>query len=174
MVEISYIIISVILVVVAVILIFYLIARSKGKIEIQLSNYSFSPGDTIEGKIILRLKKPVESNSLNVGLVGMQKTVSPKFSGRSAGSETHYQEVFNFKQPLEGKKGYPIGEKEYSFKIKVPLNIMSKAGNNPLADTVVRSMQILSGNMSAIQWYVKANLEVPGFDLSKKVQINMS
>ena len=31
----------------------------KGKIEIQLSKYNYSPGDELSGTVILKLKKPV-------------------------------------------------------------------------------------------------------------------
>ncbi|MCK4491033.1 MAG: hypothetical protein KAU03_00310, partial [Candidatus Altiarchaeales archaeon] len=54
---------------------------SKGDIEISLEKYNFSPGDTIKGKVSLKLKKPVNAKQLRLVFVG-EKTTS---SRRSAG-----------------------------------------------------------------------------------------
>src|SRR3989339_990659 len=57
-------------------LIMFIISKMKGGIKIELTNFNFSAGDTIEGKVILNLKKPVNAKTLNVGLVGEMKSTS--------------------------------------------------------------------------------------------------
>ena len=39
---------------------------------------------------------------------------------------------------------------------------------------VVKAAQVMSGATSRIKWFVKANLDTRGFDVSKKVQINVA
>ena len=100
-------------------LVLYLWTRSKGKIEIKLSQFNFSPGDIIDGEIILRLKKPTQADSLQVGLIGEQRQTRYR-GGRSS---TSTKRVFDFQQNLDGKKEYQSGEKSYPFKIKVPQDL---------------------------------------------------
>ncbi|MFH1290750.1 MAG: hypothetical protein ABIH92_05060 [Nanoarchaeota archaeon] len=175
MVNVLWIVLGVILVIVILVVVLLIVSRSKGKIKIGLTHFQFSPGDTIEGKISLNLKKPVEAKALKVGLVGIYKNTKYGRSGSgglSRSSRSGY--AFEFRQPLDGEKEYPASEKIYDFKLKIPKDLLSSRalGNNMLG-TLVKSAQILSGNISSIRWYVVANLEMKGFDISKKVQVNI-
>ena len=150
----------------------------KGKIEIQLASYQFSPGDTIEGTVSLKMKKPTKARAVRIGLIGekVQSGVSVSFgnSPRTRNSQQN-QTIFEFSQPLDGEKEYS-GDSNYSFKIKIPANVLTQAkiGDGALG-TVVRAAQLLSGDTSQIKWWLVANLDVPGgLDVSKKVQINIS
>ena len=143
------------------------------KIEVILDKFNFSPGETIKGKVILKLKKPVRAKQLKVGLRGEKITENI----RTAGSKrTHHEEksyIYNFEMPLDKEKDYLEGE--YSFEIKVPTNLSKQ---NPLPPGAVgdflKGLQILAGRDARITWYVIAYLDVPmGFDLSEKVQVNI-
>jgi len=155
--------------VVVIILVLFLIARSKGKIVIGLQKYNFAPGEIVSGTINLKLKKQVQAKGLKVGLLGMLRNT--QYSG--GGRNTSYQKVFEFKQPLDGEKTYPVGEKTYNFKIKIPKDILSSRYLQGAMGTAIKAVQILSGNISSIRWYITSNLEMPGFDISKKTQINI-
>jgi len=156
-----------------VILIMWLSMKSKGKIIIQLNGYQFSPGDTVEGKVILDLKKQVEADALNVGLLGMYKNTNYSGSG-SLVHKTKTGKAFEFKQPLDGKKVYNLGQSSYNFKLIIPRDLLaSKALGNNMLGTVVKSVQIFTGNISRIDWYVTANLEIKGLDISKKIRVNI-
>ncbi len=175
MVEVIYIVLSAIAIIAVVVLVLYFISKSKGNVKIQIDNYNYSPGDTITGKILLNIKKPITSKSLSISLTGIQKTTSPSIgtNGRRT-TNTKYNTLFSFNLPLEGKKEYSSGENNYSFKIKIPSDIISKNAINPIADTLIKSIQILSGSSSVIQWYLNAELETAGFNLLDKVQINIA
>ncbi|MBU0907013.1 MAG: hypothetical protein KKD18_04245 [Nanoarchaeota archaeon] len=157
----------------AVVLVMWLSMKSKGRIIIQLNGYQFSPGDTIEGTVVLDLKKQVEAKALNVGLLGMYKSTSYSGSG-GLSHKTRTGKAFEFKQPLDGEKVYNLGRSSYNFKLIVPRDLLSsRALGNDMLGTVVKSVKILSGNMSRIDWYVTANLEIKGLDISKKVRVNI-
>ena len=144
----------------------------KGKIEIQLNKYGFSLGETINGKVSLKLKKPIKARGVNIRLVGIRKETRYSDSGKTSGSNN----IFDFKQPLDGLKEYGVDEKVYDFKIKIPNNVLTqpKFGQSTIG-TLVGAAQILSGTMSSINWYLIANLDiVSGIDISKKVQINIA
>jgi hypothetical protein len=150
----------------------------KGKIEIQLDKYNFKPGETIKGKLVLKLKKPVNAKQLRVAFVGeMSRTQSrigigaannPVYSRRS---EKEY--IYKFEMPLDGEKEYTGGE--YSFEILIPSNILDQ-GKLPdgTIGTALKAVQFLSGVSSRVNWYVKASLDVPkGLDVKGKAQINI-
>jgi hypothetical protein len=166
------------LAVVAVIVIFllvWLLSRTKGKVEINLDKYQFSPGDTITGIAKLTVKKPIEAEAFNVGLMGMGKNTRMSLGGGRTSHSTRYEKMFDFKQPLDGKKTYQ-GTKEYKFEIKIPKDTSGKKGSgNQMLDTAMKGAQMfMGGGLHSIQWYVTANLDMKGFDLSKKVKVNIA
>ena len=170
-----YIVIGVIALVLILVIVFWLISRSKGKIMIGLTTFQFSPGDTIEGKVSLKLKKPVQASALKVGLIGIYRnTKYGRTSGGGLSKSSRSGYAFEFRQPIDGEKEYPAGEKVYDFKLKIPKDILaSKAMGGGALGQVVKSAMVLTGNVSSIKWYVVANLDMKGFDVSKKVQVNI-
>jgi len=46
----------------------------KKEIEVTIGKYSYSPGETITGKVVLDLKKPAEARELRVALRGEART----------------------------------------------------------------------------------------------------
>jgi len=169
-----FIVIGIVVLVGVVFLALYLIARGKGKITLRLDKMEFIPGETISGTLSLKMKKPVEAGSLNVGILGtMERTSYSRNPKGGMSRNTRHETVFDFKKPIDGQKTYS-GYKDYNFQLKIPTDIYKSSTGNAVADTLVKSAQILSGVTSKIKWFVKANLEMKGFDISKKVRINIA
>jgi hypothetical protein len=81
--------------------------------------------------------------------------------------------VFNFQMPLDVEKDYQQGE--YTFEIKIPTNVLQNVPLEGKIGGVLKTIQTLFMAGSRISWYVQANLDIPmGFDVSKKVQINIA
>jgi len=141
----------------------------KGRIEVFLEKYNFSPGETIKGRISLKLKKPTRAKALKVGLVGEEtKREFEKTSGTRQ-TKTHF---FDFEMPLDGEKEYLEGE--YNFEIKIPANVLQTPTPGGAVGDIIKGIQLLSGKDIRISWYVIAKLDIPsGFDVSKKVQVNI-
>ncbi|MEM5790884.1 MAG: hypothetical protein QXP77_02465 [Candidatus Aenigmatarchaeota archaeon] len=136
----------------------------KGKIEIILEKYNFSPGEIIKGRVILKLKEPIMARALKVGLIGEEKS----FSGKKKSST----KIFSFEMPLDGEKEYLEGE--YNFELKIPSNLLTMPQIPGVIGDVIKGIQILSGVGTRISWYVIAKLDIPsGLDVSKKVQVNI-
>jgi len=145
----------------------------KGKIEVFLEKYNFSHGETIKGRITLKLKKPVQAKALKVGLVGEKATTqygkTPRGGMSSSHRKTHF---FDFKMPLDGEKEYLEGK--YNFEIKIPANVLQTPSPGGAVGDIVKGIQLLSGKDVKISWYVIAKLDIPfGLDVSKKVQVNI-
>src|SRR3989344_1559203 len=96
--------------------------KMKGSIEIIPEKYSYSPGEEVKGKVILKLKKPIEADELTIGLLGQTKT--------KINNETRTEDVFSFSQPIEKKKNYSPSEYSYDFSIKIPEDV--EPSNNPV------------------------------------------
>jgi len=140
----------------------------KGKFEIILEKYNFSPGETIKGRILMKLKKPTQAKALKVGLVGEKKTTQYRKTSSSQ-SKTHF---FDFEMPLDGEKEYLEGE--YNFEIKIPSSVLQRPAPGGAVGDIVKGIQLLSGKDVRINWYVIAKLDIPsGFDVSKRVQVNI-
>jgi len=142
----------------------------KGKIELKLDQYNYSPGEMITGNLILRMKKTVPAKKLEIRLIAVRKTSSYTNKGR----KTRHETIFDFKQPLDKEKTYS-GEKTYPFKIKIPQNVVGAMPSGTLG-RVVKVAAALSGISSNIKWYLKGNLNISGIlnDINKKVQINVA
>ncbi len=170
----AYIIMGVVAALILLFIIMYFISRSKAKIEIRLPNYNFSPGDFVEGQVFLKIKKPVEVKSLNVGILGNVNSTSynKDLSGKKR-RDSRTSTIFDFEQPIHGQRQYPIGEYSYPFKIKIPTDVLTRITGSPVMNTLIKSAQILSGTSSRINWYAKASLDIKGMDVNKSVRINV-
>ena len=143
----------------------------KGKIEIQLDKYNYSPGETIQGNITLDLKKQLKARGVFVTLYGEKKV--RQMSSTTQG--TSIQRVFEFKQPLDKAGEYPPTLKNYTFHIKIPSNILSGQAPEGVLGNIVKAAQFLGGSSAMIQWYIDARIDIPmGIDVSRRVQINIA
>jgi hypothetical protein len=144
------------------------------QIDVVIEKFNFSPGETVKGRVILKLSKPTHAKALKVGLRG--ERISTRTTRPPSGTATPHQDksyIYNFEMPLDGEKDYSEGE--YSFEIKIPASLSQ---NMPLPGGAVggflKGLQILANAETRINWYVIAYLDVPmGIDISKKVQVNI-
>jgi hypothetical protein len=173
--EIGTIIVFIVLAVIIIVIVLYILSRMKGKIIINLDKNDFSAGETINGTVILKLKKPIEATALNIGLVGTREKA--KYSRNSKGEmskSTSSENICNFNKEISGKKLYPAGESSYPFQLVVPKDIGKFSTGNQVADAVIKSVQFLAGADSKVNWVVKANLDMKGFDLGSSVKVNIN
>ncbi len=148
----------------------------KGKIEINLPSYNYSPGDTIDGTVILKLNAPIKAKGIKIRILGNRKSSNIKSSAvPSSANRTNNSIVYDFTQPLDGEIEYS-GESSYNFKIKIPKNVLTEPNiREGIMGTLVKSAQILSGYNVTIDWHLITFLDIPmGLDVSKKVQINIA
>jgi hypothetical protein len=143
----------------------------KGKIDLKMDRYKFSPGDVIEGDLTLTLKKPTKAREITIRLLGEEKITERHHGNSGSRTETRKVRIFDLKIPLDGEKEYTEGK--YHFKIPIPKDLF-REGAKPegfLGD-VSNVLEGLSGRRSRIEWKVIGNLDIPmGFDLSKKQNI---
>jgi hypothetical protein len=153
---------------------FEFLGFGRGKIEIILDKYNFSPGETISGKANFKLNKIVHARGAKIRVFGVKKEVKiNKAVFGNSGKLNHGQGfIFDFTQPLDNEKDYS-GEFSYEFKVTIPSNVLTNISG--VMGSLVNSLQMLSGVSSSIKWYVVAYLDIPGaIDISKKVQINVA
>src|SRR3989344_4086410 len=152
----------------------------KGKIEIQLNKFQFSPGETVSRTIALKMNKPLKAKELTVRVCGEQLTTQGAgitIGNARSTSSTSKSYIFDFKQPVDGEKEYQPSEQPmvYPFKITIPTDVFTKPkvleGN---LGKMMEAAQFISGSRTRISWFVEAKLEVGLLgDISKKVQINV-
>lgn len=144
----------------------------KGTIEIQIPKYDYAHGETIQGTVILKLKKPIKAKGLFLEFYGERKV--SRFAGKRHTTRT--MKVFDFKQPLDEEKEYSTTEQTYRFSIKIPKDIVGQSSQEGVAGTLMRATQLLTQTMqSNTRWYLTAYLDIPwAFDVSKKIQITIA
>ena len=121
--------------------------------------------------MVLQLKKPLQGKELSVRVIGEQQI--PQTYGRR--TSYRIERIFDFKQPLDGPKEYSGGPLSYLFKIKIPANVISQQQMpEGMFGKVLKVAQTLSGIRYKTDWYIIARLDVKGFDIAKKVQINIA
>jgi len=166
----GYVILGIFALVLIGLLVSWIITRMKGKIALNLEKYQFSTGEEIKGKIILKLKKPVEAESLKIGLIGVQNT--------GQGKERRQETFYDFYMPVKGKQIYPVGESGYDFSLKIPANLFTMPGISPEVQKIINmGIGVLNAfgkaNASSVKWYVVAILDIHGLNMQKKVQIQI-
>lgn len=144
----------------------------KGRIELYLDKYNYFLGETISGRMTLKLKKPTHARGLKVALISEQKTtqhggLGAVSTGSGYHSSTETRRIYNFEIPLDGEKEYVGGD--YTFQIKIPENLLQPMLPPGNVGTV---LQMVTGTSQRINWYVRAYLDIPmGLDVSGKVHV---
>lgn len=139
----------------------------KGKIEIKPEKFNFARGETVAGTLELRLKKPTHALGLSIAIIGERSDYD------ASRRQTTHSRAFEFTQPLDGEKEYAAGPLTYQFQITVPRDVSPAVSEGTLG-TFLKTAQMLSGGSGPIRWYLVGRLAVAGFDLTKKVQINVA
>jgi len=150
----------------------------RGKVDIVLEKFNFSPGEAIKGKVLIDLKKLIKAKQLKIGFYGLKIIKERITTSKGASSiSTRKEFIHKFEVPLDGAKEYLKGE--YLFEIKIPANIQveAKKPKEGIFGTIFKAAEILStatGTTSRVEWYLEATLEIPmAFDIKKKVNINI-
>jgi hypothetical protein len=156
----------------------------KGKIDISIPKTDYAAGDTIAGTVALTLKKPVKADEMSISLIGEQLVTRRASTGRSSQPTTTTERIriYDFKQKLDGTKEYNQ-TKEYSFKIKIPADILNMKPQLPeMEDTLGQGMKIAQAAMAFVgalsiqhtRWYLLAKLDIPGgLDIKEKADITI-
>lgn len=139
---------------------------SKGKMELKLEKYSFSPGETINGELSFSLKKPYPARGVKVRLLGTE-TVTKR---RGDHTERKRITLCDVTIPLDGEREYSEGS--YKFEIPVPAdaNDASRRPSGALGDAL-DAVSYMSGTRRQIEWEVIGFVDMKGFDLNKKQDI---
>jgi len=150
----------------------------RGKIDIVLEKFDFSPGETIKGKAVINLKKPIKAKGLKIGFYGI-KIIKEKVTSErgTPTTRTRKEIIHKFEISLGGEKEYLKGE--YPFEIKIPENVPAqpKIPKEGILSVLIKGTKVLSEAMGVsfrIQWYLETTLEIPmAFDMKKKIFINI-
>jgi len=159
----------------------------EGSIELQLDKTNLAFGETLHGKLNLKLKKEKKARQLRVTIKAVKavtqygKRSGVRVMGQPVGSNSNQGEVvFSTDAILDGEKTYLPPGGEYEFRIQVPQkSVMPQSGLPELAGNLGKAVQVaqmLSGfGMSAqIKWFVEGVLDIPGgVDISKRLQVSV-
>lgn len=150
----------------------------KGKMRIEIPKVIYSPGEIIEGQVILNLKQQVEAKELILKLVAQKKERRINSGGGTTNSTT---KVYDFKLDLDQEKVYPKGESVYKFQIQVPEGINANGSlpsNLPgnFGQLAQMASTVLTKNSATIVWRLKGNLKAKGMfnDVGKSIQISVN
>lgn len=145
----------------------------EGSIEIQLPKFNYTQGETIKGKLVLKLNAPKKARELRVELVAERRITQTRIGTSGRRTHTSIERVYEFKLPLRGEGEFTSSE--YDFELQVPK--FSAAVPGEVAGTpegigaVVRTLLSLPSPPS---WYVIGVLDIPlSLDITKKVQISV-
>jgi hypothetical protein len=142
----------------------------EGSIELQLDKTNLAFGETVHGKLNLKLKKEKQARQLRVRLeaIQTQRTMSSK------GSRTQETVIYSTEAILDGEKTYMPPGQEYEFSIQAPARTALPAQIEGGIGTAIKAVQMLSGMQSYTKWYINASLDIPGgMDINKRVQISV-
>ncbi len=153
---------------------FKIFGFQKGKIDIKLPHFNYSPGDVIEGTVEVEFKTDIASKELSITMLG-EEVESQVVRGGSRGGSSHSRRtIFDFKQPLEGEKDYSNGDTvSYSFQIKIPEDLLKKGEEGGL-EKAASVLRAVSGTRRRIDWNLIARVSAPGLDMKRKRQINIA
>ncbi|MCD6237615.1 MAG: hypothetical protein J7K13_06675 [Thermoplasmata archaeon] len=158
----------------------------KEKIKIELEKDTFSPGENIRGRIILKLDKPLQAKGLILTFVGQKyrKGLASYFLGRWR--IYHIKSLgwgfYNFfKEELQIDTEKEYYGMIYPFEYKIPQNILLEAENwkdkiptAKIIDEIV-SEEVYKETEWSNRWYLEARLKIShGKDIKNKIEIKIT
>jgi len=132
-----------------------------GSLELMLVKQGFTAGEIVHGRLVLKLKEPVEAKRLVVGVEAMQQRTSWTSDGR--GGRTRTREtvtVHRFEHPLDGKRLY----RDEAFDFHVPLPGNDKPIDLPsgvLGDVARFVGAVAAATQEPVHWRVFGFLDIP-------------
>lgn len=168
------IIISIFVLIIGGIGVYYLLRFLRGSIKVTLPVTTFNPGDTIKGSFELVAKKPISGKRLVVSLIGTRHERRRDKEGKT---QSHSREIYRQEVVVEEAREYPAGHNEtYSFELPIPDSNQNNSGTNEMMQTIATAANFLTNRRVDIRWRVEARLEAKGIDLagSRKVSLNTS
>ncbi|MCC7570982.1 hypothetical protein KO465_06600 [Candidatus Micrarchaeota archaeon] len=144
----------------------------KGSVDIKIDKFDFNFNESIAGKVILKVDKPVKAKELRICLKG-ERTIKKKVNDKGkVRTQINKKILHDFKLVLDEEKEY-YGEKEYNFEISLPDPPKNEAPGGILGDAV-KFMNAMSMTQVEDKWYLEASLDVPfSGDVSKKVRLTV-
>ncbi len=148
----------------------------EGSIDLMLDKTNFSYGETISGKLNLKLKKEKQARNLRVRLQAelRQSSGGPALISTGQKRSAEKNTLYQTETILDGEKLYAPPGKEYQFKIQVPAkNAMPPMPQGNLGKAL-GAVGMLAGVHTSLKWHVIASLDIPGGrDVSKKIQVSV-
>ena len=136
----------------------------EGKIEIFLDKGSFSYGESIRGRLALTLDKPKKARGLRIALVQQEY----RYHHSSKGGTYSWDTIYSFKADLDGEKEYQ-SRSDYTFEMQIPNSQKPMGANSP--DGLLGAVVSVLSRQRKIKWLLDASLDMPGFDINKKIDI---
>ena len=148
-----------------------------GKMRIELEKLEFHPGESVKGKVVLDMKKPMSAKDLTVRVVGQEIIKQRRMTSKGSTIDTDTHTIFKFEKVLGSEQEYV--STSYDFDIAIPQNMLDS--NTPqlegAAATAVAAVSMLAGRSSSrkVEWFVEGKLDIPGGrDIAKRVKINVA
>lgn len=146
----------------------------EGKIELITDKTNYAKGETINGKIILDLKKEKQAKELRLLFMGERVVRSTRMTPKGVSSSTQRIPIHRFETVIDGDKIYPVGKTEYSFSIQIPSQSSQQQMPGGAFGSVLKIAEALSGAGGRIEWSLQASLNVPASaDVTKRIQVNI-
>lgn len=149
-----------------------------GKIELRLPKTAYASGETIDGTLLLTVKKPLKARGLYVKLYATQVYREQYISGGKPEMRNVNQQIYSFQQPLDSEKEYAVCDATpYPFKLVMPsMDTSMTQVPNPLRDISIAlgGLQIGggAGPIGLPVWEIEGFLDLPlALDLKAKVSV---
>jgi len=127
----------------------------EGEMEITLGPTTFTPRETINGKVKLKLPKAVAARSLVVEFYG------------EADSGKKFEKVYRVSQQLGEERTYKNGE-SLSFSLSIPENAAAPAAQGTFG--AIHDMFVPKPH----SWFIEAKLDVPmAPDINARIMVYM-
>ncbi len=151
-----------------------------GSLELMLVKNAFAAGETIHGRLQLKLARATEAKRLMVGLRGTRDRLSTVRDARGHRSQERFTDtIFEFEQQLDGPRSNYLAD-AYDLHLPIPADAVAPAMKPPegtLGDVlrvVSQVAQLVDAGPRPIVWHLHAYLDIPWkVNVKQAVQITV-
>jgi hypothetical protein len=130
-----------------------------GKVEVQLIKTAVRGGETLHGRVLLKLARKTEAKRLVCGLEATQEKSTWVSNGRGGSDRrTEHATLYHAEVELDGKRTY--FDEAYDLHLAVPAQPKLEMPQGFLGD-VAKFINVVQGAKAPVHWRVFAFLDVP-------------
>lgn len=126
------------------------------ELVIELDKKEFKKGESVIGRVFVRMSKPMIAHDLSVKFFGLKTIVNKE--GVPIQQDAKEEKLFKVKKELDGEKLY--SNADYFFSLEIPADLNTQPVSDTFIPKLMEQIRSYLGQKTILEWFVEATLKI--------------